>query len=113
MEKKSLSELKDYQGERFTKRIAYQKGESVVFILNFLPGQELPPHKHPNTDVFILALNGSGTITVDGNDSALEQGEILHLEGEETFSYRNSGDEPASLYVTLTKIPDARYAQNI
>ncbi|WP_178022929.1 cupin domain-containing protein [uncultured Paenibacillus sp.] len=113
MEKLAITGLQDYQTEKFTKRIAFKKGESVVFMLNFMPGQELPTHTHPNTDVFILALQGSGSITVDGVTSPLGQGEALHLEGAEAFSYRNDGDEPASLYVVLTKVPAPEYAQNI
>ncbi|WP_059044580.1 cupin domain-containing protein [Paenibacillus rubinfantis] len=113
MEKLAITALQDYQTEKFTKRIAFKKGESVVFVLNFMPGQELPTHTHPNTDVFILALQGSGSITVDGTASPLAQGEVLHLEGAEAFSYRNDGIEPASLYVMLTKVPAPEYAQNI
>ncbi|MGG6311016.1 cupin domain-containing protein [Paenibacillus macerans] len=113
MEKLALTALQDYQADKFTKRIAFKKGESVVFVLNFMPGQELPPHTHPNTDVFILALEGAGAVTVDGETSPLSKGEVLHLSGEEAFSYRNSGSEPASLYVVLTKVPSPEYAQNI
>lgn len=113
MEKLAITGLQDYQTEKFTKRIAFKKGDSVVFVLNFMPGQELPTHTHPNTDVFILALQGNGSITVDGVTSPLDQGEVLHLEGAEAFSYRNDGTEPASLYVVLTKVPAPEYAQNI
>lgn len=113
MEKKSLASLQEYQEGRFTKRIAFQKGESVVFVLNFLPGQQLPAHQHPGTDVYLLGLTGDGTVTVDGVESKLAKGEIVHLAGEEMFSYTNSGSEPSSLYVILTKVPEPRYAQNI
>ncbi|RCX22512.1 cupin domain [Fontibacillus phaseoli] len=113
MEKKSLGTLQDYQEDKFTKRIAFQKGESVVFVLNFMPGQKLPSHRHPGTDVYILALEGSGTVTVDGTESGLAKGEIVHLHGDEEFSYANDGDTPASLYVILTKVPEPRYAENI
>lgn len=113
MEKQTLTTLQDFQPDKFTKRIAFKKGESVVFVLNFMPGHELPTHKHPNTDVFLLALQGSGTIIVDGKSAPFDQGEVLHLAGEEEFAYRNSGNEPASLYVVLTKVPGPEYAQNI
>ncbi|MEF2965014.1 cupin domain-containing protein [Paenibacillus sp. M1] len=113
MDKKSLSALQDFQADKFTKRIAFQKGESVVFVLNFMPGQELPSHRHPGTDVYLLGLTGSGTITVDGAKTAFAEGDILHLEGNEEFGFINDGSEPASLYVILTKIPEPRYAENI
>lgn len=113
MEKLTLESLQDYQTDKFTKRIAFKKGESVVFVLNFMPGQGLPTHTHPGTDVFILALEGNGTVTVNEQASPLNKGDIIHVEGSEAFAYTNSGLQPASLYVTLTKVPSPEYAQNI
>lgn len=113
MEKKSVNEARDYQTERFTKRILFKKGESVVFVLNFLPGQELPAHTHPGTDVYLLALEGDGTMTVNGEHLALAKGESLHIAGDETFAYANTGTEPVTLYVVLTKVPAPEYAQNL
>ncbi|KGE20542.1 cupin domain-containing protein [Paenibacillus wynnii] len=113
MEKKQLVVAVQYQEERFTKKILFQKGESVVFILNFMPGQTLPTHKHPGTDVYILGLEGNGTMTVDGEDTPLMKGETIHIGGEEAFAYSNSGDAPASLHVVLCKIPSPIYAQEV
>ncbi|WP_410512492.1 cupin domain-containing protein [Paenibacillus sp. BR2-3] len=113
MEKKHLYEAIQHQDDRFTKKVLFQKGESVVFVLNFMPGQQLPAHKHPGTDVYILALEGNGTMTVDGEDTPLFKGEIIHISGEESFSYDNSGDAPASLHVVLCKVPSPLYAQEV
>lgn len=113
MEKKELSVMLEYNETQFTKRIVHKKGESVVFALNFMPGQELPKHQHPNTDVYILVLEGNGTMTVDGEQTAVAKGDVVHCDGSEQFSYKNSGDVPSSLYVVLSKVPDERYAQNV
>jgi quercetin dioxygenase-like cupin family protein len=113
MEKKTWIEAVQYQEERFTKRVLFQKGDSVLFVLNFLPGQQLPTHKHPGSDVYILALEGNGTLTVDGQDHSLVKGEVIHIGGEEAFAYRNSRDLPASLHVVLCKVPSPAYAQNL
>lgn len=113
MEKKNLSEAVDYQEARFTKRILFQEGESVVFVLNFFPGQQLPTHKHPGTDVYIHALEGYGTLIVDGAEHAFDKGEVIHVGGDENFAYSNSGELPASLYVVLSKLPSKAYAENI
>lgn len=113
MEKKQIVDAQQYQEDRFTKRVLFQKGESVVFILNFMPGQTLPTHKHPGTDVYILALEGNGTMTVDGEDTPLGEGEVLHIGGDEAFAYKNSGDTPASLHVVLCKVPSPIYAEEI
>ncbi|MHA0856091.1 cupin domain-containing protein [Paenibacillus sp. CMAA1364] len=113
MEKKELQVLKDYQEDKFTKRILFKSGGSVVFVLNFMPGQELPSHQHPGASVFILVLNGGGTVTVNGEESNLVQDDVISCEGDEHFSFKNTSDTPTSLYVVLSKIPDERYAQDV
>jgi quercetin dioxygenase-like cupin family protein len=113
MEIKQLSSAQEYNETQFTKRIIHKKGESVVFALNFMPGQELPKHQHPNTDVYILVLEGNGIMTVDCQHTKVVKGDVVHCDGNEQFSYKNSGDVPSSLYVVLSKVPDERYAQNV
>lgn len=113
MEKKELQSVKDYNQDKFTKRILFKSGESVVFVLNFMPGQELPTHQHPGTAVFILVLDGSGTVTVNGEESILVKDDVISCEGDEQFSFSNTGSTPTSLYVVLSKIPDERYAQDL
>ncbi len=113
MERKSLQEVRDFSEEKFTKRVLFQKGESVVFVLNFMPGQSLPPHKHPGTNVFILVQEGKGIINVDGVETAVSTNDALVCEGEEQFSFSNTGSVPARLYVVINKIPNQKYAQNV
>lgn len=113
MEIKNISSSQVFTEERFTKKVIFQKAESVVFVLNFMPGQALPKHKHPNTDVYILVLQGNGTVTVDELDTPLSALDVLHCDGNEEFSFINTGDAPVSLFVQLTKIPDARYVQEV
>lgn len=113
MEIKSVNSFKEYSSEKFTKRIMFKEGGSTVFVLNFEPGQTLPAHKHPGTNVYILVLNGSGTFTVDGKQQLLNEQDVLLITGEEELSFENTGDQPVSLYVMLNKIPDERFAQDI
>lgn len=113
MEKKSIEIAKEYNEERFTKRIVFQKGDSTVFILNFLPGQKLPAHKHPGTEVYLLVLDGNGTFTIDGADTNVITNDVVHCSETEELSFENTGNSPVSLYVMLNKIPDERFVQNI
>lgn len=113
MEKKSIEISREYSEERFTKRVMFNDGESTVFILNFLPGQKLPPHKHPGAEVYLLVLDGSGTFTIDGAQTGVSHHDALHLSGEEDMSFENTGSSPVSLYVMLNKVPDERFVQNI
>lgn len=113
MEIKSLKSSQLFTEDKFTKKIVYQNGEGVVFVLNFMPGQALPKHKHPDSHVYILVLQGSGIVTVNGMDTSISELDVVHCEGNEEFSFINSGSEPVSLYVQLTKIPDTRYTQEV
>jgi quercetin dioxygenase-like cupin family protein len=113
MEKKHINDAIQHLEERFTKKVLFQKGDSVVFVLNFMPGQQLPAHTHPGADVYIYALKGNGTITVNEADSEFTEGEVIHIADDEVFAYRNSGNAPASLHVVISKLPGPAYAKEI
>lgn len=113
MEKKSIIEAIEFSEERFTKRILFRGDESTVFVLNFMPGQQLPTHKHPGTNVYLMVLQGNGTLFINGEPNEIAEKDVILADGEEEFAFTNSGSEKVSLYVMLNKIPDERYAQNI
>lgn len=113
MEVKSLQELIVYNQDRFTKKVAYHKENCLAFVLNFAPGQSLPPHKHPGSDVLITVLNGQGTVNVDGQEREVKPLDVLHCADQESLSFKNTGTENTSLYVVMNKIPDERYAKEI
>jgi quercetin dioxygenase-like cupin family protein len=113
MEKNSVKAYIEYSEERFTKRIIYKKGETTAFVLNFLPGQQLPVHKHPGTEVYLYVVTGSGTFMIDGQETEVTEADLVHVGGEEELAFHNTGNEPVSLYVTLSKVPNEQYAKNI
>ncbi len=108
-----MKRFKEYSEERLTKRVIFNDGGSTVFILNFSPGQKLPAHKHPGTEVYLLVLDGSGTFTIDDTQAEVTKNDAVHCSGEENLAFENTGSEPVSLYVMLNKVPDERYVQNI
>ena len=113
MEKSSIKAYQEFSEERFTKRIIYKKGETTAFVLNFLPGQQLPVHKHPGTEVYLYVVTGSGTFMSDGQETQVTESDIVHVGGEEELAFQNTGSEPVSLYVILSKVPNEQYAKNI
>ena len=108
MEKKSLATLREYSAERFARHVLFQRGESIAFVLNFAPGQALPEHRHADAVVYVLVLEGSGTVTVDGVKTTAAPGDAFCIEGEELFSFQNTGSEPCRLYVVLSKTPGGK-----
>ena len=113
MEKNTLKSFMEYSEEKFTKRVIYKKGETTAFVLNFMPEQQLPAHKHPKTEVYLLVVTGKGTIIIDNHPSEVTEGDIFHVGSEEEMAFLNRGETPVSLYVVLSKIPSENYAKNI
>lgn len=113
MKQTSLQDYMEYSEEKFTKRIVFKEGESTVFVLNFTPGQALPSHKHPGSNVYLLVIEGAGTFTIDGKEVKAKKNHVILAHGEEDFAFANDSNENTSLYVMLNKIPNDQYAQNI
>ncbi|MEW4427455.1 cupin domain-containing protein [Paenibacillus sp. 7516] len=109
----SLQAVKEFQTERFTKRILFQQNGGVTFALHFLPGQQLPVHKHPGSDVLVLIIEGEGTIILDGVEQKVQQEDVICCSGEDTFAFHNTGNREARLFVVLNKVPDESYARDI
>ncbi|MDQ6596283.1 cupin domain-containing protein [Bacillus salipaludis] len=113
MEKNSVEAFMEYSEERFTKRVIYKKGETTAFVLNFLPGQELPVHKHPGTEVYLYVITGAGTLVIDGEETDVTKADLIHVSSDEEMSFENNGNETVSLHVVLSKFPSDQYAKNI
>ena len=113
MKKHNINDFLEFNEEGFTKRVIFKEDKTTVFILNFKPGQSLPAHKHPGSNVQLIVLEGEGNFTIDGEEVGVTQKDTLFVTGEEVLAFSNSGTENVSLYVMLNKIPDERYAENI
>jgi quercetin dioxygenase-like cupin family protein len=113
MEKKNVTEAIQHQEDRFTKKILFKQGDSVVFVLNFMPGQQLPVHKHPGADVYLMALKGNGTVSVNEVEYDFTEGDVLYIHGEESFAYHNNGSVPSSLHVVIANVPGPAFTQEI
>ncbi|MFD1887157.1 cupin domain-containing protein [Paenibacillus wenxiniae] len=101
MKIESLHQHQHYDTARFTKRIVFQHTGNNVFVLNFEPGQQLPAHRHPGSDLYLLMVSGKGTLTIDQQEVGLHTGDMMHVEADEWMSYRGDEKESSSLYVVL------------
>lgn len=100
----SLKEAQVFDEKRFTRQVVFRTESTTAILLNFLPEQELPPHRHPGQDVLIQVLRGSGTGKLGETSFTFSEQDAVHCSGEEELHLRNSGDEPLSLFVVLNKI---------
>lgn len=113
MKKQFIKEFQEFNEDKFTKRVMFTSEESTAFVLNFLPGQKLPAHKHPGAEVYLFVINGSGTIIIDGAETEVTASDIIYTSDEEEMAFTNSGSEPVSLYVVLNKLPNQDFAKDI
>ncbi|CAI6057412.1 hypothetical protein PAECIP112173_01646 [Paenibacillus sp. JJ-100] len=109
----SLQEVKAYSTERFTKRVLFQQGGGVSFVLHFLPGQQLPVHKHPGAELTLLVVEGEGTLILDGIEHEIRREDVVSCGGESEFAFHNTSDAEVRLFVVLSKVPEASYAKDI
>lgn|SRR5690625_1986659 len=104
MEFVKLDKFKQFSEERFTKIDMIKTRKSVAFLLNFLPGQHMKSHSHPNRELYLLVLEGTGTIIIDGVEKQVSVGDVIFCESEEMIGFTNTSDEKVTLYATMTKI---------
>ncbi|WP_117169609.1 cupin domain-containing protein [Paraliobacillus sediminis] len=113
MKRNNINEFMEFTEEKLTKRVIIKEGKTTVFILNFKPGQSLPAHKHPGSNVQLLVLEGNGEFNIDGETVVVEKNDTVFIGGDEELAFLNTGTKNVSLYVVLNNIPDDRYAKNI
>lgn len=114
MKLEKIAERIVYNDQTFTKRLLFNEEKVLNFVLNFRPGQELPPHTHESSDLILHVLTGQGTLKVEGETYAVETGDVIHTKGEEMFQLINDGDEDLSVFVVLAPRPAPKiYADEI
>ncbi len=103
MEKKSIDDFKTFNEKRFSKQVLYKESGHTAFVLNFLPGQNLPDHKHPGMTLYLFVLEGTGLLYTDGKETVITRNDILNIEEDEVLSILNNSENPLTIYVNLSK----------
>jgi mannose-6-phosphate isomerase-like protein (cupin superfamily) len=76
------------------------------FLLNLLPGQEVPAHTHLHKCVLLFPQTGSGTLfTEDKEELVIESGSIYTDHIGCNFGLRNTGNAPLQVLVILVSAP--------
>jgi quercetin dioxygenase-like cupin family protein len=106
MEKQLLAFARQFSEERFTKIDIIKRKRSSVFLLNFLPGQNMKPHNHPGRELYLNVLEGKGTFSIDGDNVEVSEGEVMYCDPEEQIGFTNTGEKKVSIYAVMTKITE-------
>lgn len=113
MQLEKISDKIVYSDESFTKKILFKEDKILNFVLNFKPGQGVPPHNHEQSDLLVHVLVGDGEMTVDGVLHHITQGDVIHCIGKEVFSLKNTGTKDMSLFIILAPNPSAVYSKEV
>lgn len=100
---KNVKEAQQFNEERFSRTVLYQGEKSTAFVLNFLPGQSFPPHPHPNAHVYLHVIEGEGKCTINEEEYAVSEKDIIHCANEQKLGIENNSDQPLSIYVVLAR----------
>ncbi|SFE81166.1 cupin domain-containing protein [Alteribacillus iranensis] len=101
---KNIRDYQEFDESTFTKKDIETEGTSKRFVLNFNPGQILPAHKHPNTQLFLTVIEGSGRLFHGLENYTISANDIIQCSGDETISIENNKKERLSVYVIMTSI---------
>ncbi|MBT2571506.1 cupin domain-containing protein [Planococcus sp. ISL-110] len=100
---KKLQDLQTYDEKKMTKQIVFEEQKSQTIVYNFLPGQVLPKHEHPHKNAYVFVIEGEGICSLDGIDSAIQRGNIIHCNSHQTISIKNTGATSMTVYVVLAE----------
>jgi quercetin dioxygenase-like cupin family protein len=80
MQKEPIQTAMQFDETRFTKINIIKTKRSVAFMLNFLPGQEMKPHNHPNRELYLYVVDGKGILAMDGEDLEVKVGDVILMQ---------------------------------
>ncbi|WP_411843883.1 cupin domain-containing protein [Salinicoccus sp. HZC-1] len=104
MEKKTITAAQEFNEESFSKINVFEEENSTLFVINFLPGQQMPEHNHPGRELYLHVIKGSGRFIIDGAAIGVTEDDVIHIGPEEKISFVNDSEDRASIYVTMSRI---------
>lgn len=104
MDKYLITDAQQFDEQRFTKINISDNKRSVAFLLNFLPDQQMKSHNHPDRELYLHVIQGSGVFLIDGEELAVENGDVIYCGKEEQIGFKNTGAKNVSIFATMTKI---------
>ena len=111
MDIKNINDAIIFSDDSITKRVLFAEKNILTFILNFKPGQTLPPHKHEKSTLLLSVLSGCGEIKVNDEVKNISKGSVVFVNGDDELSIPTV-TEKMSIHVVISPNPSAMYGQN-
>ncbi|MDF2821272.1 MAG: Cupin 2 conserved barrel domain protein, partial [Clostridiales bacterium] len=95
---------------KIAKRMLFKSDNVIAFVLNIAKGEILPGHTHLESTLFLQVMEGNAKVVTDGNETSLQVGELMQVDGQESLQVINTGDNVLRLYVTISPIGSEAFA---
>ncbi|WP_312340160.1 cupin domain-containing protein [Anaerospora hongkongensis] len=103
MKKINADSLLEFSLEKSVRKaIGHEDSKLDVGLLLYAPGQNTPEHIHPDMDEVFYIVEGSGVLTINGQEFGLEEKDIILSPRGEGHGFQNRG--PNNLVVLQVKI---------
>ena len=103
----------DYYDEpqgKIAKRMLFKSDNVIAFVLNIAKGEILPGHTHLESTLFLQVMEGNAKVVTDGNETSLQVGELMQVDGQESLQVINTGEDVLRLYVTISPMGSEAFA---
>jgi len=101
MEILNIHAVAPYDPARFVAQALAGGEQGNVRIIRLSPGQDLPPHTHGDSDLFLFVVEGEGLIETEEGPRPFPSGFLAHLRGSEELRVSNPGYEGMTLLAFL------------
>lgn len=95
---------------KIAKRMLFKSDNVIAFVLNIAKGEILPGHTHLESTLFLQVMEGNAKVVTDGNETSLQVGELMQVDGQESLQVINTGEEVLRLYVTISPMGSESFA---
>jgi quercetin dioxygenase-like cupin family protein len=95
---------------KIAKRMLFKSDNVIAFILNIAKGEILPGHTHLESTLFLQVMEGNAKVVTDGNETALQVGELMQVDGQESLQVINTGEDVLRLFVTISPMGSEAFA---
>lgn len=95
---------------KIAKRMLFKSDNVIAFVLNIAKGEILPGHTHMESTLLLQVLEGDAKVVTDGNETLLQVGELMEVDGQESLQVINIGGGVLRLFVTISPMGSEAFA---
>jgi quercetin dioxygenase-like cupin family protein len=88
-----LHALKDFASDKRVRKMLFKTDQLWSEIACYEPGQSTVMHSHPREEEAIYVLEGTATMSIDGEDVTVPAGAVVNFPANVPHDVRNLGSE--------------------